>query len=70
MQKVKAKMKCSIIYCISLGSILHVKINDCRKKRIHFVFLFLFEKLQPDTLDILTSRKNAQSKNKREYLLD
>ena len=32
MQKVKVKMKCSIINCISLGSILHVKINDRQKK--------------------------------------
>ena len=32
MQKVEAKMKCSIINCISLGSILRVKINDSQKK--------------------------------------
>ena len=48
MQTVKAKIKCSIINCISLGSILRVK----SEKRLHFVFLFLFEKLQPDTLDM------------------
>ena len=52
MQTVKAKMKCSIINCISLGSILTVKIKRSSEKRIHFVFLFLFEKLQPDALDM------------------
>ena len=47
-QTVKAKMN----NCISLGSILRVKIKRSSEKRIHFVFLFLLEKLQPDTLDM------------------
>ena len=50
MQTVKAKMKCSIITCISLGPILRVKIKRSSGKLIHFVFFFFFEKLQPDTL--------------------
>ena len=52
MQTVKAMMKCSITNCTSLGSILRVKIKRSSEKRIHFVFLFLLEKLQPDTLDM------------------
>ena len=52
MQTVKAKMKCSIINCISLGSILRVKINDRRKKKNTLCFSFSFEKLQPDTIDM------------------
>ena len=41
MQKVEAKMKCSIINCISLGSILRVKINDSQKKRKEYTLFFL-----------------------------
>ena len=43
LQTVKAKMKCNIISCISLGSILLVKIKRSSEKRIHFGLLFLLK---------------------------
>ena len=61
MQTVKAKMKRSIINCISLGSILRVKIKRSSEKRIHFVFLSPFEKLQPDTLDMYNGLSQVHS---------
>ena len=49
-QTVKAKMKCKLHFIR-----LYTACKDTRKTivgKIHFVFLFLFEKLQPDTLDM------------------